>query len=185
MKRRLPMVGIVCVLVGAAGLAWLLGIHRERWSGDRWPTKAWGPGRMMGAGARVASGKHTFASNGEQIYYTGISRTNGPLRRTGGPRWVQHDGVGCVACHGVHGRGGVPVMMGTALPEDIRYATLTAAVAHEKGEMGHPPFTDATIQRAVTQGVDPANKPVDWTMPRWQLADEDWTDLLAYLKTLQ
>jgi hypothetical protein len=51
--------------------------------------------------------------------------------------------------------------------------------------MDHPPFTDATIQRAVTQGVDPANKPVDWTMPRWQLADEDWTDLLAYLKTLQ
>ena len=94
-----------------------------------------------------------------------------------------------MACHGVHGRGGVPVMMGTALPEDIRYATLTAAEAHEKSEkqdaMEHPPFTDATIQRAVTQGVDAANKPVDWTMPRWQLADEDWTDLLAYLKTLR
>jgi mono/diheme cytochrome c family protein len=80
-------------------------------------------------------------------------------------------------------------MMGTALPEDIRYATLTAAEAHEKSEkqdaMEHPPFTDATIQRAVTQGVDAANKPVEWTMPRWQLADEDWTDLLAYLKTLR
>jgi cytochrome c oxidase subunit 2 len=185
MKRRLPMVGILCVLVGAAGLAWLLGIHSEPWRGDRWPTRAWGPrsffggstwtggmgpgmmggcggpGGMMGPGPGVAYGKRTFASNGEQIYYTGVSRKNGPLLRTGGPMWVQHGGVGCVACHGVHGRGGVPVMMGTALPEDIRYTTLTAADAHEKGEkkdeMDHPPFTDATIKQAVTQGVDPAN----------------------------
>lgn len=222
MKRRVPIVGIVCVLVGAAGLVWLLGIHRDPWRGERGPTTAWGPrsffggspwtggmgpgmmggyggpgrmgghggpGGMMGPAPGVASGKRTFASNGEQIYYTGVSQTTGPIPRTGGPMWVYHAGVGCVACHGVHGRGGVPVMMGTALPEDIRYATLTAAGPHEKGEkkeeMDHPPFTDATIKRAVTQGVDPANKPVDWTMPRWQLADEDWTDLLAYLKTLR
>jgi len=144
---------------------------------------------MMGPGSGVTYGKRTFASNGEQIYYTGVSRTTGPIPRTGGPMWVYHPGVGCVACHGVHGRGGVPVMMGTALPEDIRYATLTAADEHEKGEktdeMDHPPFTDATIKRAVTQGVDPANKPLDWTMPRWQMADEDWIDVLAYLKTLR
>jgi cytochrome c oxidase subunit II len=148
-----------------------------------------GPGGMMGPGPGVASGKRTFASNGEQIYYTGVSRTTGPIPRTGGPMWAYHRGVGCVACHGVHGRGGVPVMMGTALPEDIRYTTLTAAEPHKEGEkkeaMDHPPFTDATIKQAITQGVDPANKPVDWTMPRWQLADEDWTDLLAYLKTLR
>ena len=189
MTRRLLLVGIVCVLVGAAGLAWLLGTHGDPWRGDRWPTRAWGPGGMMGPGPGVASGTRTFASNGEQIYYTGVSRTTGPLRRTGGPRWVQHDGVGCVACHGVHGRGGVPVMQGTALPEDIRYATLTAAEPPKEGEKkeekDHPPFTDATIKRAVTQGVDPANKPVDWTMPRWQMADEDWIDVLAYLKTLR
>ena len=189
MKRRLPMAGILCILVGAAGLAWLLGIHREPWSGDRWPTRAWGQGGMMGPGPGLAQGKRTFASNGEQIYYTGVSAKTGPIPTTGGPGWMAHGGVGCVACHGTHGRGGVPVMMGTALPEDIRYATLTAAeppkAGEQKAEMDHPPFTDATIKRAVIQGVDPANKPVDWTMPRWQLTDEDWTDLLAYLKTLR
>ena len=100
--------------------------------------------------------------------------------------WVFHTGVGCVACHGVHGHGGVPVMMGTAIPEDIRYGVLTGK-EHPEGEekMDHPPFTDATIKQAIIQGVDPANKPMDWTMPRWQLAEEDWTDLLAYLKTLR
>ena len=147
----------------------------------------YGPGAMMGPGP--VSGKRTFASNGERIYYTGTSAKTGPIPRTGGPMWVSHAGVGCVACHGVEGRGGVPVMMGTAVPEDIRYPTLTTAEHREAGEkkaeMEHPPYTDATIKRAITQGVDPANKPLDWTMPRWQLADEDWTDLLAYLKTLR
>jgi mono/diheme cytochrome c family protein/Spy/CpxP family protein refolding chaperone len=147
----------------------------------------YGPGAMMGAGP--VYGKRAFTSNGERIYYTGISAKTGPIPRTGGPMWVYHAGVGCVACHGVEGRGGVPVMMGTAVPEDIRYPTLTAAEPHKEGEKkeepDHPPFTDATIKQAVTQGVDPANKPLDWTMPRWQLTDEDWADLLAYLKTLK
>jgi len=149
----------------------------------------YGPGAMMGPGPGPVSGKRAFASNGERIYYTGTSAKTGPVPRTGGPMWVYHAGVGCVACHGVEGRGGVPVMMGTAVPEDIRYTTLTAAEHREGGEkkeeMDHPPFTDATIKQAVTQGVDPANKPLDWTMPRWQLTDGDWADLLAYLKTLR
>jgi len=149
----------------------------------------YGPGAMMGPGPGPVYGKRTFASNGERIYYTGVSAKTGPIPRTGGPMWVNHAGVGCVACHGVEGRGGVPVMMGTAVPEDIRYPTLTAAQSPKEGEkkeaMDHPPFTDATIKQAVTQGIDPANKPLDWTMPRWQLTDEDWADLLAYLKTLR
>lgn len=199
MQRRLLIGGVVCILIGVAGLVWVAGRHGGPWSTGAWGPRSFfggsrwmhggGPGGMMGPGPGLASGKRAFASNGEQIYYTGTSAKTGPIPRTGGPRWVNHAGVGCVACHGVQGRGGVPVMMGTALPEDIRYATLTAADPHKEGEkkaaMDHPPFTDATIKQAITQGVDPANKPVDWTMPRWQLTDEDWTDLLAYLKTLK
>ena len=208
MKRRLPIGGVLCILVGVAGLVWFSGMHGGPWARVAWSPGSFfggsrwmhggspgmmggygGPGGMMGPGPGLAYGKRTFASNGEQIYYTGVSRKTGPIPRTGGPMWVNHAGVGCVACHGVQGRGGVPVMMGTAIPEDIRYTTLTAAEPHKEGEkkeaMDHPPFTDATIKQAITQGVDPANKPVDWTMPRWQLTDEDWTDLLAYLKTLR
>jgi mono/diheme cytochrome c family protein len=148
----------------------------------------YGPGGMMGGTPYGGYGKRQSASNGEQIYYTGVSQKNGPIPRIGGPPWVQHVGVGCVACHGVQGRGGVPVMMGTAIPEDIRYTVLTASEHREDGEkkeMDHPPFTDATIKQAITQGVDPANKPVDWTMPRWQMADQDLNDVLEYLKTLR
>jgi mono/diheme cytochrome c family protein len=140
----------------------------------------------MGDGSSSWYGKKSFASNGERIYYTGISARTGPIRVSGGPMWMAHGGVGCVACHGVHGRGGIPVMMGTAIPEDIRYEALTKGDHEkEKGEMEHPPYTDALIKRAVTQGVDPAGRPLDWTMPRWYMGDADLDDLLAYLRTLR
>ncbi len=51
--------------------------------------------------------------------------------------------------------------------------------------MDRPASTDATIKRAITQGVDPAGESLDWTMPRWQMSAQDLNDLLAYLKTLK
>jgi cytochrome c oxidase subunit II len=81
---------------------------------------------------------------------------------------------------------GVPVMMGTAVPSGIRYAALTGKEHEEGGEkMDHPPYTDAIIKQAITQGLDPAGEPLDWTMPRWQMAEADLTDLLVYLKMLR
>lgn len=145
-----------------------------------------GPG-MMGGWSAGRPVKQTFASNGERIYYTGVSARTGPISKSGGPMWVAYGDVGCVACHGTQGRGGVPVMMGSMIPEDIRYSVLIKKEEAEKGkeEKEQPPYTDALIQRAVTQGLDPAAKPLDWTMPRWRISDADFSDLLAYLKTLR
>ncbi|MFQ5741480.1 MAG: c-type cytochrome, partial [Acidobacteriota bacterium] len=103
----------------------------------------------------------------------------------GGPMWLAMHGGGCVNCHGVHGRGGVPVPMGTKLPPDIRYKLLTEKEPHAHGAgEGHPVYTDELIKRAITQGLNPVGKPLDSTMPRWQMTDEDLSDLIAYLKTL-
>ncbi len=148
------------------------------------PEMGQGMGRgMMGGWSAQWYGKKKFTSNGEQIYYTGVNAKTGPIPRVGGPMWVQMGGTGCVACHGVQGRGGVPVMMGTAIPADIRYEPLI------KGEYEHgkkeTPYTDSLIKRAITEGLDPDGHALDWTIPRWQVSDADFADLLAYLKTLQ
>jgi mono/diheme cytochrome c family protein len=148
---------------------------------------------MMGGHGAGAFDPQRFASNGEQIYYTGFSRSTGPIRFQGGPHWLQMHGGGCVACHGVTGRGGVPVMMGTAIPEGIRYHVLTTS--HEEAEEaegqsgtshehGESPYTDVTIKRAITQGIDSSGKRLDATMPRWQMSEQDLNDVIAYLKTL-
>jgi cytochrome c oxidase subunit 2 len=200
MRRRVPVLGVLLILIGAGGLIWLSAYEGAPWVNAPWRRGPWGPGGffmgpgmmpwvgpgMMGGWSQGGYGKNKFGSNGEQIYYTGVSQKNGPIPREEGPPWVHHNGVGCVACHGVHGRGGIPVMMGTAIPEDIRYAVLTGTVQEPGGEkMVHPRYTDSTIKQAITQGADPAGKPLDWTMPRWRMGDADLNDVLAYLKSLQ
>jgi cytochrome c oxidase subunit 2 len=87
----------------------------------------------------------------------------------------------CASCHGPNGRGGAPVMMGTEIPPDIRYHHLIEE-EHEAGE-AHPPYTDETIKRAITEGVEPDGEPMDLTMPRWQMSERDFDDLLEFLKT--
>jgi len=46
-------------------------------------------------------------------------------------------------------------------------------------------YTDAAIRTAVTTGVDPSEAHLEAPMPQWQLSDQQWADLLAYLKTLR
>jgi mono/diheme cytochrome c family protein len=178
---------VVLILIGAGGLAWLSAFEGGPWGGGGF---FMGPGMMgwmgrgmMGGGWQRWYGKKSFASNGEQIYYTGVSAKTGPISVSGGPMWVSMGGFGCVACHGVEGRGGVPVMMGTAIPADIRYDALIKG-EYEHGEK-EAPYTDPLINRAITEGLDPEGKPLDWSMPRWQMGNADFNDLLTYLKTLR
>jgi cytochrome c oxidase subunit 2 len=145
-------------------------------------------GGMMGRGGYGYGYPQRFASNGEQIFFTGTSWRGGIIPFEGGPMWLRMHGGGCVSCHGSTGQGGAPVMMGTAIPPDIRYKSLTSGEHHHgEGEEGeeHEKYTDDLIKRAVTRGIDPEGKPLDWTMPRYYMNDVDFYDLLEFLKTLK
>jgi mono/diheme cytochrome c family protein len=125
-----------------------------------------------------------FESNGEMIYYTGFNESGQQIPFRGGPHWLYVHGGSCVSCHGTDGEGGVPIMMSTVIPPNITYETLTSE-QHETGEdEGHPPYTDETIKIAIRQGEDPSGEELDYTMPRWDMSDEDVNDLIEYLKTL-
>lgn len=95
------------------------------------------------------------------------------------------------ACLVTFGRGGLPLMMGTAIPEDTRCDALTKREHEEKekgtegAEGGQPPDTDALNRPVITEGLDSAGKPLDWTMPRWRMSAQDVEDLLAYLRRLK
>ena len=47
-----------------------------------------------------------------------------------------------------------------------------------------PAFTPETLATAIRQGVDPAGKPMDLLMPRFQIGAVDMENLIAYLHTL-
>lgn len=123
-----------------------------------------------------------YVSNGETIYFTGRNERGEGIPFDGGPTWLYMHGGSCATCHGADGRGGAPVMMGTEIPGDIRYDHLLEE-EHEEGE-DHPPYTEELIKRAITLGLNPAGEPLDSTMPRWNMSDQDLDDLIEFLKTL-
>jgi mono/diheme cytochrome c family protein len=128
-----------------------------------------------------------YRSNGEQIYFTATSQRGTPITSNIGMGMMGGGMMTCASCHGPDGRGGrVRMMMRVFEVPDIRYQTLTSAEHGEEseGEMEHEPFTDETIKRAITEGVEPDGEPLDWPMPRWTMSNENLDDLLEFLKTL-
>lgn len=76
-------------------------------------------------------------------------------------------------------------MMGTAVPKDIRYKSLTVEEHEHGGEKEkHPRYTDKLIRRAITDGLNPAGERLDRTMPRYKMTEEDLEDLVEFIKTL-
>ncbi|WP_292468420.1 cytochrome c [Methanolobus sp.] len=158
----------------------------------------YGEGGMMGSGYYNEDGmmdsgyiypygidlKTEFNSNGEIIYYTGYNESGQMIAFSYGPNWLYVHGGSCVNCHGVDGKGGVPIMMAYAIPADITYDSLTSE-DHEMGDgEEHEVFTAESIKKAIRDGVEPSGKELDLAMPRWHMADEDMDAVVEYLKTL-
>lgn len=117
---------------------------------------------------------------GERIFDTGVGTSGQPIARTGGAGTMMSSG--CASCHGYDGLGRTMMMFTTP---NITYANLTdpSGMLDPDGSRG-PTYTDELIRRAVTQGLDADGSALSSIMPRWQLGDTDWADLLLFLKTL-
>lgn len=130
-------------------------------------------------------------SRGEVIFHSGTD-ANGDLipRSASGAGMMRGGGMmgggmmraGCATCHGADGHGRATP---TFTSPNITYRNLTdpQGIQMPDGTRG-PTYTDASIKTAVTQGLDPEGSHLEAPMPQWQLTDPEWTDLLAYLKTV-
>ena len=140
----------------------------------------------------------TSASNGEQIYFSAVSERTGRLDYRGGPlgggMMTGWRGLACVSCHGADGRGGVHVMhMSVMAAPDIRWSTLAAEMDEapdgqslpqgEHGE-GMAGYDLAAFRLAVVDGQHPDGTDLSRNMPRWELSDEDLSDLAEFLRSL-
>ncbi|TRZ89095.1 hypothetical protein D4R89_06605 [bacterium] len=131
---------------------------------------------MMGSG--TAWGTGAFRSNGERIYFTSTSERGTAITYTGGPSsggWMMMGGqLACVSCHGPNGRGGKHNMgmMQVMDSKDIRWKVL------------QPEFDAEKFRLAVVKGQDPDGTQLKPEMPRWNIGNEDLSDLIAFLKTL-
>jgi cytochrome c oxidase subunit 2 len=131
-----------------------------------------------------SSSNRQYSSNGQRIYFTAASSSGQSITPEGFTTMMHR--IACVDCHGQEGRGGeVYMMMERFDVPNITWPELTGQEHEEGGHEDHPPYTEETLGRAITQGLDPAGDPLDEFMPKWRMSAQDLSDLVSFIKTLQ
>ena len=132
------------------------------------------------------------ADAGEAIYRHGILGSGAPLvaSRAGGTR-MEGKEAACVNCHrrsGFGAREGLSIIPPIAgrYPYHSRVRKLEELdLPYVEGmRWDREPYTEASIARAIREGVDSAGKPLSYLMPQFALNDADMAALIGYLKSL-
>lgn len=145
----------------------------------------------LGAALAHAQPPAPSPSAGERLYRTGLAQGG-----QGVPAIVQGDlrvsstDMPCASCHRRSGWAGAESSISVA---PVTGAALFAPVTRGGREMGtlrtagpgtRPAYTEATLLRAIREGVDPAGRVLSPAMPRYALEDADGAGLVAHLRSL-
>jgi len=129
-----------------------------------------------------AAGLTGAAMRGKRIYMEGKGR--GRITAFLPDAGIRAPGSGfpCVHCHLAGGRG---QSEGGVRSADITWFNLTKEYGGRRPSgRAHPPYTDETVRRAITAGLDPGGNVLASAHPRFGMDREDLDDLLAYMKVM-
>lgn len=133
----------------------------------------------------------SLVTQGERIYRSGVVASGKRLQaRVEGDVPVSGTQLSCVQCHRRSGFGSsesgrrIPPITAGELFTAKQIARRELYASRSEGMGTRPAYNDATLARAIREGVDPTGRPLDASMPRFALSPADMKALLAYLKTL-
>jgi len=129
---------------------------------------------------------------GPAIYLRGVLGSGAPLAA------AREDGLvttgadaACVSCHQrsglgtTEGRLSIPPITGDYLFHSRTNGAGEPVLPYVETVRGdREPYTEATLARAIRDGVDPEGRQLRHLMPRFALGDADMAALIAYLKSL-
>ena len=132
------------------------------------------------------------ASAGESVYRKGVLPSGRPLlgEREGGGT-VEGLAAACVTCHRRSGLGSyegqsvIPPIIGRYLFRDGAHNVSDVDLPHVQGfSLRRSAYTDATLARAIRDGLDSQGRKLGYLMPRYQLDKATMASLTGYLKDL-
>ncbi|HEY0749382.1 MAG TPA: cytochrome c [Steroidobacteraceae bacterium] len=140
----------------------------------------------------AAAPSDTAVAAGESIYLSGALHS-GALKGTRADSNVRVQGA-AAACVQCHRRSGLGMKVGPVLIPPITGRYLFHSLHAKSDEVELPyvanarsnrnAYTDATLARAIRQGIDPDGKTLGYLMPRYALSDADLAALTTYLRSL-
>lgn len=134
------------------------------------------------AAATLISAAAMGAESGANIYQDG--RDQGPAiqaRLAAGQLLLPATGFRCASCHGLDGMG---KREGANRTPPATWEALATPRPESAEWRARPAYDDASLARAVMDGVDPAGRRLSTAMPRYAFSDPQRAALTAYLKEL-
>lgn len=142
-----------------------------------------------------ASAEDELLEQGRRIYQQGLQTDGGPLLAvSAGNARLGAERAACAVCHrrsGMGNREGAqsvsritgPALYSRPVPFWPTRPGRAAKVKPPRRDT-RSPYDDATLARALREGVDPDGNPLAPLMPRYALSDADARALIAYLRQL-
>lgn len=129
-----------------------------------------------------AGSSDSAADHGRRLYQHGLTRDGQEITAWVGPG-ARLPGTlsACTRCHGVSGRGSRDA--GLQVPP-LRWSDLTQSRASGTGLLARPAYDEATLLRALRQGIDSQGRPLAAAMPRFELSDRAAADLVQHLRRM-
>ena len=120
---------------------------------------------------------------GKAFYLRGESASGEEITALVGDIDVPARTLTCAGCHGARGEGKTE---GGVTAGNLTWPYLTKPYGHnDEGGRKHPAFSEASLTRMLTSGVDPAGNKLGVAMPIYRMPQQDMADLIAYLKRIE
>ncbi len=122
------------------------------------------------------------AQRGREIFRKGMSEDDSKIMALMSGTQVPATVLPCASCHGMDGRGRPE---GGVVPSNITWEALTKNYDGKRSNgRQHPAYNKAYLKRAIAMGLDPAGNPLNASMPKYQMNQQQMDDLVAYLQVL-
>lgn len=146
---------------------------------------------MAAEPAATSQGLDALRMQGQRMYREGLRASGAPLAGQGAAQaLLSGRNAACMSCHRRSGFGTsegqitIRPIIGPALLQENAVAVRSPRIRARLGSSVRPAYTEALLARALRTGVDAAGKPLDRTMPRYELSDEEVKAMAAYLFSL-